>query len=273
MAARIRLLQMAIAAVNIAIVVLAFTSIWPFPHGDFKIHLPSPNEVTWTYSDGMVHVTAPFSIDNGGYYDVRDLTLDYIVFNSSRYPMIDPKTIPIGDIPAGQITSSQIDFQFDLLRLFNDGAVGMVFTDDLLTFVVDVSCGYTMDLVKFEATYQVSVPWDALIRSYGPDWSRSNLPIPLTNPPPYYAAYWLNTSDVLAGLPPAQVTLTLIGNTTGTLMSGSTTIELGGDNYGTVVFDSSAILQYTDVPYALRYDLRVADFVWTGTVPIQEWSP
>ncbi|MCX6658635.1 MAG: hypothetical protein NTY62_08145 [Euryarchaeota archaeon] len=274
MAARIRLLQMAIAAVNIAIVALAFTSIWPFPHGDFKVDLPSPNEVTWTYSDGMVHVTAPYSIDNGGYYDVHDLTIDYIVFNSSRY-LLANQTLQIGDIPAGQITSSEIDFQFDLLRLFNDGALGMVLTDDLLTFVVDVSCGYTMDLVKFEATYQVSVPWDALIRSYGPDWSRSHLPdsIPPTNLPPYSVAYWLNTSDILAGLPPAQVTLTLIGNTTGALMSGSTTIQLGGDNYGIVMFDSSALLQYTDVPYALRYNLQVAGFGWTGTVPIQGWFP
>jgi hypothetical protein len=278
MAARVRLLQMAIAAVNVAIVALAFTSIWPFPHGDFKVDLPSPNEVTWTYSEGIVHVTAPYSITNGGYYDVRDLTIDYIVLNSSRY-LLANQTLLIGDVPAGQITSSEIDFRFDLLRLFNDGALGMVFTDDLLTFVVDISCGYTMDLVKFEAAYQVGVPWDALIRSYGPDWSRSYLPdsIPPTNLPPYSVAYWLNTSDILAGLPDAHVTLTLIGNTTtgdfDDLMSGSTTIQLGGDNSGTVVFDSGALLQYTDMPYALRYDLQVADFQWTGTVPIQGWLP
>ena len=132
-----------------------------------------------------------------------------------------------------------------------------------------------MDLVKFGATYKVHVFWDALIRSYGPDWSRSYLPdsIPPTNPPPYSVAYWLNTSDILAGLPPAQVTLTLIGNTTGSLMSGSTTIPLGGDNYGMVEFDSSALLYYTDVPYALGYALQVAGFEWSGTVPIQGWSP
>jgi hypothetical protein len=65
----------------------------------------------------------------------------------------------------------------------------------------------------------------------------------------------------------------LIGNTTGNLMSGSTTILLGGNNLGIVTFDSSALLLYTGVPYALRYDLQVAGFVWTGTVPIQGWSP
>lgn len=274
MAARIRLLQMAIGLVNIAIVALAFTSIWPFPHGDFKVNLPSENDVSWTFSGGLVHVTAPYSIDNGGYYDVRDLTIEYVVFNGSGY-LLANQTLPIGDIPAGQITRSQIDFQFDLLRLYNDGAMGMVFSDDSLTFVVDVSCGYTMGLVEFEAAYKVSVLWDALIQSYGPDWSRSHLPdaVPPTNLPPYSVAYWLNTSDILAGLPPAQVTLTLIGNTTGDLMSGSTTIQLGGDNYGVVVFDTSALMSYTDVPYALGYHLQVAGFQWDGTLPIEGWLP
>lgn len=273
MAARIRFLQTAIAAVNIAIVALAFTSIWPFPHGDIKLDLPNSTEISWTYSDGVVHVTAPYSIDNRGYYDIRDLKIEYVVFNSSRYPLAN-QTIALGDVPAGQMTSSRIDFQFDLLRLFNDGALGMVFTDDLLTFVVDVSCGYTMDLVKFEATYTVGVDWGALIRSYGPDWSRSNLPnsIPPTNPPPYTVAYWLNTSDILAGLPPAQVTLTLIGNTTGALLTGSTTIQLGGDNYGIITFDPSPLAYYTGVPYALRYDVQMAGFSWGGTVPVQGGS-
>jgi len=275
MAARIRLLQIAIATVNIAIVALAFTSVWPFPHGDFKVDLPSASEITWSYSDGVVQVTAPFSIDNGGYYDVSNLTLHYAVTNFSGYSLAN-QMIPIGDIPAGRVTSSSIQFQFDLLRLFNDGALGMVFSDDLLKFVVDVSCSYTMKLVKFEASYQVSVPWDALIRSYEPDWSGSHLPDsipPIMNLPPYSVEYWLNTSDILAGLPPAHVTLTLIGNTTGDLVSGSTTIPLGGDNHGIVVFDSSSFLVYTDLPYALRYDLRVADFVWSGIVPFQGEMP
>ena len=263
MAARIRLLQMAIAAVNIAIVALAFTSIWPFPHGDFKVDLPSPNEVTWTYSDGMVHVTAPYSIDNGGYYDVHDLIIDYIVFNSSRY-LIANQTILIGDIPAGQITSSEIDFQFDLLRLFNDGALGMVFTDDLLTFVVDVSCGYTMELVKFEAAYQVSVPWDALIQG----WGVSSVQYPSTLPSPgspisVDVTYWLQTSDILSGLPSAQVTVRFFGNST-MLGQAQGTVQLG-TNYSDTVTLSVNPAYYTD--YFVELVVDVAGFSFSETYP------
>ena len=271
MAARIRLLQMAIAAVNIAIVALAFTSIWPFHHGDFKVDLTSASEVTWSYSDGIVHVTAPYSIDNGGFYDVSDLTLHYAVTNYSGYQLAD-QTIPIGDIPAGQITSSSIDFRFDLLRMFNDGALGMVFSDDLLRFAVDVSCQYTMKLVKFETSYQVSVPWDALVLGYGIDWNQSNLPDPpaFHHVPPYYLVYWLSTSDLLSGLPPAQVSLTVVGTTSGPSASSSTSIQLGGNYSGTVTFDPTLLVHYSSLD-SIRYDVQVAGFRWSGTIPIPEW--
>lgn len=258
---------MAIALVNVAIIGLAFTSIWPFPHGDFKVDLPSPSEISWTYSNGVVHVLAPFSVDNGGIYDVSGLQIHYAVTNVTGYPLAG-QNIEIGDIPAGQITSSQIDFSFDLLRLYNDGALGMVFSDDLLKFAVDVSCFYTMKLVKFDASYQVSVPWDALIQGYGIDWAASN--IPHTSPPPappYTVEYWLATSDLLSGLPPAQVTLTVVGATTGPLATGTTTIQLGGNHTGTVTFDATTLLSYTQVD-GIHYDVNVAGFQWNGTIPL-----
>jgi hypothetical protein len=270
MAAREGLLKFGIAAVNLVIVALMFTSIWPFPHGDFKVDLPSANEISWSYSGGVVHVIAPYSIDNGGYYDVKDLVLSYSVVNITGYPLADQR-IPIGDVPAGQVTSSDLDFNFDLLRLFNDGALGMVFSDDLLRFRIDVSCLYTMKLVKFDATYQVSVPWEALIKGYGIDWQASNLPDPPTfsHLPPYNIVYWLDTSDLLVGLPAAQVTLTVVGTTSNAPATGTTTIQLGGNNTGSVTFDPTLLAFYTSIT-ALRVDVQVADFSWAVQYPIPE---
>ena len=260
MAARTRLLQMAIAAVNIAIVALAFTSIWPFPHGDFKVDLPSASEVTWSYSDGIVHVTAPYSIDNGGFYDVSDLSLHYAVTNYSGFQLAD-QTIPIGDIPAGQINSSSIDFQFDLLRMYNQGAFGMVFSDDLLKFAVDVSCQYTMKLVKFEASYQVSVPWDALIQG----WGVTSISYSSTMPLSAEVTYWLQTSDLLSGLPPAQVTAKFFGNST-MLGQAQGTIQLGA-NYSDTVTLSVTPAYYTN--YSVELAVDVAGFsLPTQTYPV-----
>jgi hypothetical protein len=254
---------MAIAAVNIVIVALAFTSIWPFPHGDFKVDLPSASEITWSYSDGIVHVTAPYSIDNGGFYDVSNLTLHYAVTNYSGYPLAD-QTIPIGDVPAGRITSSSIDFRFDLLRLFKDGALGMVFSDDLLKFAMDVSCSYTMKLVKFEASYQVNVPWDALIQGWGVASIHypSTLPSP-GNPISVDVTYWLQTSDILSGLPPAQVTVNFFGNST-MLGQAQGTVQLG-TNYSDTVTLSVTPAYYTS--YFVELVVHVAGFSFNETYP------
>lgn len=251
MAARKRLLQLAIAAVNLIIVVLVFTSIWPFPSGDFKVHLPSANEISWTYSDGTVHVTAPFTIDNGWIYDVDDLAITYSVTNESR-ALLAEGILPVPTIPAGTITSSQLDFTFDLLDLYDSGIDWMIFHEDMLYFSLEVTCFYTMKLVKFDASYQVSVEWDALVQGYG----ISNVDYPTTLPAPgepisVSVSYWLHTSDLLRSLPAAQVTVSFYGETT-LLGQAQTTIQLGSNYSGVLALEVipglyssySAVLQF-----------------------------
>ena len=233
MAARTRLLQLAIAVVNIVIAALVFTSIWPFPSGDVKVDLPSANEVQWTYQSGVVHVTAPFTIDNGGFWDIEDLTIKYEVTNYSLVPLVDD-TINIGTIKVGGVVSSHLDFEFDLIALYNQGATWMVFNDDMLNFLIEVSCGYTMKMVKFAATYHVSVPWDAIVQSYGVlDYMVTPTgPLP-TDPVSVSLQYWLTTSDLLRLLPSAQVDLAIKGNST-PLAQTQTTVQLGGNRTGAI---------------------------------------
>jgi hypothetical protein len=267
MAARIKLLQLAIAVVNMSIVVLAFTSIWPFPSGDFKVDLPSASEVTWTYADGVVHVNAPYTIDNGGFYDVSQLSLSYIVTNYTHYE-ITGKTLNIGDIPAGTVHSSSLDFDFDLMGLYDSGAQWMVFNDDLLNFHFEVSCFYTMELVKFEASYQVSVPWDALIRGYGISNYTIVAPAAIGDPLSVSVDYWLNTADLLSSLPPAQVAVRYMGDAT-PLGAVQTTVQLGGNHTQTITMDidaSSYMVLYSS--YSLELLIQVAGFTLTESVSV-----
>jgi len=272
MVARIRLLQLAIGLVNFAIVALAFTSIWPFPSGQFNVDLPSSTEITWTYDGGVVHVSAPYSIDNGGFYDVKNLVLNYTVTNDTRYQLAD-QVIVIGDIPAGQVTSSVLDFQFDLLGLFNSGAQWMVLNDDLLRFYLGVSCLYTGELVKFEAEYRVNVPWDALIRDYGVSeytWGSTSTPFGEA-PDSLNITYWLDTSDMLAPFSPASVELSIRGNST-LLGQGTTGVTLGGNHTGVVnlAIDPSGLL-VPDPPTMYFIDIRitVAEFTIHKTIEIE----
>lgn len=259
MAARTRLLQLAIAVVNIVIAVLVFTSIWPFPSGDVKVDLPYANEIMWTYSDGVVHVTAPFSIDNGGFWDIDELTVRYEVTNYS-HEIIADDTVVIGTIKAGQLVSSQLDFEFDLLELYNQGITQMVFNDDMLNFFLEVTCGYTMKMVKFDATYRVSVPWEALIQDYGlrddPQFSLGP-PITLT------VNYSLTTSDLLSAMPPAQVTVSYFADSS-LMGQGSTQIQLGGASEGTVAMSLTPQLASS---YTIVVEVTLADMAFTERIP------
>jgi len=256
------MLQLAVAVVNLSIVALAFTSIWPFPSGQFKVNLPSTDEVDWSVEDGIVHITAPFSVDNFGFYDVKDLQISYSVTNDSLYQMADD-SIAIGDIPAGQVTASSIDFQFDLIALFDSGVQWMVFHDDLIRFYVEVSCMYTMELVSFDASYQVQVPWDALIKSYGV----SDVAYPSTPPPPgdpisVTVDYWLDTSGRLAGMPDSVVTVSYYGD--GVLLGGTSATIGVGSNYTDSVQISVSPELHTQ--YYVVLEMEVAGFTISRTV-------
>lgn len=259
MAARTRLIQLAIAAVDIAIVALVFTSIWPFPSGDFSIDLPSASEVEWEYDGGVVNVHAPFSVDNGWIYDVNDLTIYYIVTNYSGDKLAE-QTIVVGDIPARQVTDSSVDFSFDLLALYNNGAQAMIFNDDLLSFYLEVSCLYTAKLVKFFASYEVSVPWEALINGYG----ISDVTYPTVLPGPgepieVTVDYWLDTASRLSAMPPALVNISYYGD--GNLMGWTeSTILLGGNRTGTIVVSITPAIYSS---YYVELTIHVLDFTVT----------
>jgi hypothetical protein len=228
MATRTTMLHVGVALVNFLIFILAFTSIYPFPAGDFKVDLPSPNEVSWEFDSGVVTVTAPFSIDNGGYYDVDDLVIAYDVSNYTRV-QIAQDSIELGTMKAGAVTNGEIVFSIDLFRLYEQGLTWMVFNDDLLNFVVEVSCYYTMKLVEFDARYAVSIPWDALIREVSVDDVRFD-----TDTMQLEVDYTVATSDMLSGYAVLSASL----------MSGSVEVSevtqdvrLGTTLFGTLAFD------------------------------------
>lgn len=251
MAVSIRAVQTAIAFVNVLLFALVFTSVWPFPSGDFDVNLPSPNEVVWGYEDGVVTVSAPYSIDNGGFYDVDDLLITYEVTNYTDEYLVSGE-IDIGTLPAGQVTADSIEFTFPLLEMYESGADWMVFNDDFLYFSVDVSCYYTMKLVHFYAQYNVSVPWDALIREVAFDGAS-------TEGTQLLVDYHVITSDVLEGTTSMHVYL-YDGATV--VAHEAETVVLGRYHAGTLVFD----LPLSAVPDRVVLSVQIYEFTVTETI-------
>lgn len=249
----IRAVQVAIAVVNVLIFALAFTSVWPFPSGDFKVDLPSPNEIEWNYVAGVVHVSAPYSIDNGGFYAVDDLVISYSVTNYTQ-SSIHSGVLSLGSLPAGQVTSDTIDFSFPLLEMYESGSTWMVFNDDLLNFAVDVSCYYTMKLVHFHAEYRVSVPWDALIQDVAFEGWRVEGGQLLID-------YHVSTAEILEGYSSIEARLY---NGSTLLALETETVMLGTLHSGTLAFD----LPLAAVPDRLVLSMNVLDFPVTETIAL-----
>jgi len=265
MAARTRVLQLAIALVNLSLIALAFTSIWPFPHGDFKVHLPQAKDVSWSYENGLVHVSAPYSIDNGGFYDVDNLVISYSVTNNTRHQLAG-STFDLGKIPKGSIHPGALDFTFDLLGFYKDDKGWMVFNDDILNFDIHVSCYYTMRLVKFDASYSTGVAWDALIRSWWIDDNTSrSLPAPGV---PYPINYSLSTSHLLDGLPPAHLNVSFSRDSE-LLGWGVSDIQLGGDHDGTLFMNIIPGVDLTKTGnYTFASEITVMEYPLTKSWPL-----
>lgn len=272
MALRSSLLKLAIAATSLSIVALTLSSIWPFPSGQFKVDLPSPNEVRWSYLNGVVTVTAPYSVDNGGIYDVDDLTVFYRVTNTTGEVIASHRSESVF-LPAGQVTTSTLEFTIDVLDLYRRNFTRMVFDFDYLYFYVEVSCHYTMRLVKFDADYHVDVLWDPLIRS----WDVGDVtPWPPTSGQ-VSIPYWLNTSRLLSGLPPASATFTLFGidasNARTQLSTTTAAIQLGTDYNGAVTITVPSLIPLYD-RYEIVYSATVADFgIPPTTINLPGWTP
>ncbi len=254
MVARVRVIQVAIAVVNLLIFALAFTSIWPFPSGDFKLNLPDSDDVEWSFDDGTVYVSAPYSIDNGGFYDVSELRISYEVTNYSS-ALIHSGLIDIGTIPAGAVTSDSIEFSFPLQDFDEAGVLWLVLNDDFLNFALEVSCYYTMELVHFYAEYQVSVPWDALIQDIGLDevvFDDAHLQV----------GYHVFTSSILDGSATATITATLFNGST-SIAQDTDSVVLGSTHSGTFSFD----LPFSSIPDRIVIRTTIAGYEVVETIP------
>jgi len=191
-----RILQISITVINIAVAALVITSIYPFVTDNFQVHLPDDSDVGWYYDDGVVTLSAPVGITNGGFYDVTDVRLHVEVENMTGFKICDSVS-EWGTIQAGSEFMELLEVSVDVLELLESGAYWMLFNQDYLDVMIEFNCKYTLGLIKFDAYYQVAVPWDGLIQdiSFGsPELVNSSGEYHVRVP------YSITTDQILSGL-------------------------------------------------------------------------
>ncbi len=190
------ILRISISMVNIAIIVMIILAAWPFVTGDFGVDVPTQSDVSWSYNDGNITVSAPVGIRNGGFYDINDVNVTMSVKNESHYSIVNSYS-DWGTISAGSHATRSVVFTVDLKKLLADGSSYMVFHPDSFVVDVEISAKYLLGLIVFTAEYQVVYPWEGLILGMG-----FGAPSLYNHTGTYgiRVPYYLDTNHLLAGL-------------------------------------------------------------------------
>jgi len=240
MGLKYRALRICISIVNIIIALLVITSIWPFATGDFSVDLPEESEIDWSYVGGVITLSAPVSINNGGFYSIDDVVVRSTVTNSTQYELIN-STESWGRIPVGVRFSETIDFSIDLEDLLSAGAYWMIFNPDFFEINIRISCRYTLGLIGFSADYSMPYSWDGLIRDFG--FGQPELANPSPGNFEIRQPYWIWTNSILSGLG-GDFTLELRDESTGNLTASSTDHISLGMNYSDTLALTIAQVDY-----------------------------
>ena len=232
-----RMLRIIISLVNIAVAAIVVTSVWPFITGDFTVNLPNEDEVDWSYSNGILTLSAPISIHNGGFYDIEDVVIRTTVTNSTGFDIINSSQ-DWNAIRAGSNFQETIDFSIDFGRLLSEGSAWMIFHQDFFDVHLQITCKYTWKLIGFSATYAVPINWEGLIRDIGFGNATLENPAPLQFR--INQTYWVWTNSLLAGFG-GDFSVELRNTTSSSLIaSTSDHLTLGVNYSGNLVFNVDA---------------------------------
>jgi len=235
-----RVLRISISLVNIAVVVLVITSVWPFVTGEFSVDLPDQDEIEWNYVAGVLTLSAPFVINNGGFYSINDVVIYTTVVNSTGSQIIDSSE-DWGTISAGSVFSETIDFSIDFANLISTGADWMIFHSDFLDIQIRITCRYTLGLIGFTADYVMPYIWDGLIIDFG--FERADLANPSPGVYEVQQPYYIWTNSILSGFG-GDFSVELRNASTASLIASSTSHISLGVNYSDILVLSISQMDY-----------------------------
>jgi len=261
-----RLLRIVISIVNIAIAVLVITSVWPFVTGGFSVDLPQLDDIDWGYAGGLVTMSAPVTVYNGGFYSIDDVVIRATVTNSTGFELINV-TENWGRIPAGSVFGENVDFSIDLQRLVSSGAYWIIFNSDFFEIEMTISCRYTLGLIGFSAEYNLPYSWDGLIIDMG--FERGELISPSPGTYQISQPYYIWTNSILSGYG-GDFTVELRNASSGALTASGTEHILLGQNYS----DSLILtIEETEYLYLLTNNetfVATITIEFPGMPPIQQ---
>ncbi|MBN1109958.1 MAG: LEA type 2 family protein [Methanomassiliicoccales archaeon] len=154
--------RIAIVAIKLLVALIVVLSILPLIMGNLHLGLGSEEDIEWAYEDGSLRLTAPFTVDNRGFFDINGVTVDIEMRDQGGGTLIESYGGPMS-APAGRETELQVDIELDLDDLPLETLREMVFEGTSMDLSISISARYTMDLIRFGADIVSDMEWEAML--------------------------------------------------------------------------------------------------------------
>jgi len=153
---KMKLFRVAILIANIAISL--FVASLVYSASTLRFGFPSGVE---TSTRGSLYVIrAPFSVTNGGLYDISDLDIGIELKNSTGYTFFENDTI-VNVIKAQTTHHDAVVLAINYTDLYVKNAYYNLFHSDTFKLIVAVKCAYAKPMIGFQADVSQEMSWTA----------------------------------------------------------------------------------------------------------------
>jgi hypothetical protein len=227
--------RIGILVVSVVTAMLLLLAVVPLSTGGLNIKFPQDQTTGWTYDSSTRIVTfeAPVQVDNGGFFDIQDLSVG-IRLSDPNGSLISESASPPKDILAGRTTFLDVRMDLDLNSLDPSLLRELAFNHTALNMSLTLSTYYMERLVNLHIGADRTMDWTPLIDNL--QFDLQDLQIQ-QNGSAYSVQipYGFDAGDLMVGKQ-ANV-MTILRNPSGALGSGSDTISIMGHYAGTMEID------------------------------------
>lgn len=160
-----------IAAISLFIVVMVVLSVMPLASGGLKVDMPEEDEgsgsLGYSYEDGVITVSIPLDIYNGGYFAIEDLRFHIEI--SEDGVLLTETSSESADIVPGKENNIVLKMPVDLNDLDQDDRRRLVFEGADLTMDIRVEAVYPLGLSSASIMTAQDMVLDPLISDVSAD--------------------------------------------------------------------------------------------------------
>lgn len=156
--------RIGMVAVSLFITAVILLSVMPMASGDLKVNVPERDDsegLEHTYEDGVITVSIPLDIYNGGYFAIENLRIHLEVREGGV--LISETSSPPTDVVPGKESRIVLAMSVDLDDFSDDDKRRIVFEGAGLDMEVLVEAGYALGLASASIRTTQGMEWDPLI--------------------------------------------------------------------------------------------------------------